>query len=172
MKPAREDAFASAGLALNQNRAMTGHNFGSRFGQTPNAGTLAQERIHGLTAEPALLDDLLVAGTLILEASLNHEYQGRQLGWFRQELFRPQLYGFYGQIDRAVTGQDDQRNRRIDTLQLGNQFERRAVGKVVIKQSQVGPRGGADLFGTGTGSGRDYVVFAVLQEFTDCVTNL
>src|SRR5262252_8959305 len=75
---------------------------------------------------------------LVLDDALDDERERRQLDRLREELLRALLHGHHGELDRAMTGQHD--DRHVDALlfDVRQQIEGGAVWKRVVDEREIG----------------------------------
>src|ERR1051325_5984794 len=114
VQPARQNALACASLSLNQYRAFGGKQLVGLFGELADGRAGAEKWIDGLAILARFACELLLPIARIFLDALQDDEQGARLNGLGQQVFTPEFDDMNGNLNRAVSGKNDDRHRRIE----------------------------------------------------------
>jgi hypothetical protein len=106
----------------------------------------ASSRMRVLAPTATSIRELYLASPVVFEAALQKYEQGWQVRGLGQELIGPQFDRLNGQLDRALSCQDEYRQLWINVFDPTHQVKGIAVGQLVIKDGGIRPLGPTDMF--------------------------
>src|SRR6266567_6434343 len=113
MEPTREDTFSGTCFSLDQNRAVRFRDLFCNVSQCLDGRADSKKWIYSLPALLRFFNQPTLLVTAVFQASLHHHQQSAWIGRLGEEIVRSRLYGFYSQVNRAMTSQNNDGNCSI-----------------------------------------------------------